>query len=497
MAQIIPFGDPVNDAERLAIAHLRDHLPSNYLVLHNFEIHRGDETFEVDIAVIAPHAVYIVDAKGTHGPIDVSGSKWLPAGRTAFTSPLLKLRGHARALKGIITDTHPARRELHGIFVDAVVLLTAPDAVLNDPAGRDSRDVVTLKKSATLFQDPGRVPGKFSTGILPFQSIILRALQGVAKKRVGPLCFRNWEVAERLTATDVYTEYRAFNAVVGASSGRVRLRVYRADPYLPADEREAQRKRIANAYEALSRMPVHPNILGARDFFATDEEDGYVLVTDDLPGQVLRTYLDKPEMALTLDQKRRVARDLLAALDHAHQYGVIHRNLTPGCILLGTDGTLKLTDFDFARVGASRSHTIANQITDLLDEGYMAPELHGEAKAASPASDTFSAGLILYELFAGQRAFRTPSEIFDQTGVFSQKPSAPRGELSVDFDAWLQNLCTFDPEQRPTARQALEGLDSAFTSAPSVAEPAPIQEPAAESCADRLRQVGAGNSTHE
>lgn len=480
MAQIIPFGDPVNDAERLAIAHLRDHLPNNYLVLHNFEIQRGDETFEVDIAVIAPHAVYLVDAKGTHGTIDVSGPKWYPAGRAAFTSPLLKLRSHARALKGIITDSHPTRRDLHGIYVDAVVLLTATDAILNDPSGRDSKDVMTLKKSAALFQDPARVPSNFGASIAPYQSIILKALQGVARRRTGPLCFRNWEVAERLGGTDVYTEYRAFNAVVGASSGRVRLRVYRADPYLPTDEREAQRKRIGNAYEALSRMRVHPNILGARDFFATDEEDGYVLVTDDLPGQALKMHLDKPELSLTLDQKRRMARDLLSALDHAHQYGVVHRNLTPGCILLGTDGTAKLTDFDFARAGTGRTHTIANQITDLLDEGYMAPELHGEAKAASPASDIFSAGLILYELFTGQRPFASASAVFDRSAVFSQKPSALRSELPADVDAWLQTLCTFDPEQRPSARWALERLESLFVVASKPAESAPAAPPAAE-----------------
>lgn len=480
MAQIIPFGDPVNDAERLAIAHLRDHLPNNYLVLHNFEIQRLDETFEVDLAVITPHAVYLVDAKGTHGTIDVAGPKWYPAGRAAFTSPLLKLRSHAKALKGIITGSHPTRQELNGIYVGAVVLLTAPDAVLNDPSGRDSKDVLTLKRSAALFQDPARVPSKFGASIAPYQSIILKALQGVARKRTGPLCFRNWEVAERLGGTDVYTEYRAFNAVVGASSGRVRLRVYRADPYLPTDEREAQRKRIGNAYEALSRMPVHPNILGARDFFATDEEDGYVLVTDDLPGQALRMHLDKSELSLTLDQKRRVARGLLSALDHAHQYGVIHRNLTPGCILLGTDGTAKLTDFDFARAGTGRTHTIANQITDLLDEGYMAPELHGEAKAASPASDVFTAGLILYELFTAQRAFAGPSDVFDRSGVFAEKPSALKSELPAEVDAWLQTLCTFDLDQRPSARWALDRLGSVFAPSPKPAEPPPAAQPAAE-----------------
>ena len=82
MATVIPIGEPVNDAERIAIAYLRDHLPNGYLIFHNFEIQRRDETFEVDIAVLAPHALYLVDVKGTRGLIDVYGSKWYPEGRT-------------------------------------------------------------------------------------------------------------------------------------------------------------------------------------------------------------------------------------------------------------------------------------------------------------------------------------------------------------------------------------------------------------------------------
>ena len=125
MATVIPIGEPVNEAERQAIAHLRDHLPSSYLVLHNFEIIRDSEAFEVDVAVIAPHAVYLVDVKGTRGLIDVYGPKWYPQGRQPFNSPLAKLRGHAKAVKGIITTSQPGRRDLEDIYVDAAVVLTA------------------------------------------------------------------------------------------------------------------------------------------------------------------------------------------------------------------------------------------------------------------------------------------------------------------------------------------------------------------------------------
>jgi len=469
VAKVIPIGEPVNDAECLAIAHLRDSLPEGYLVLHNFEVVRGSEFFEVDLAVVAPHAVYLVDVKGTRGLIDVYGPKWYPDGRQPYTSPLLKLRSHARTIKGVITDSQPNRRDLQGVFVDGVVLLTSPDAVIQDAGGRDGPNVTTLKKCAAFFQSPSHVKGRFSKNIAPMRSMVLKALQGVARARSDPLRFGSWEVEERLGATDLYTEYRAVNAFAGAAAGTVLLRAYQADPYLPKTEREAQRARISNAYAALSRMPGHAGIIGARDFFPTEAEDRYVLVTEDIPGQALRLHIDKPNLALTLDQKLRVTTDLLTALEHAHKHGVVHRNITPSTILVGADGQTRISGFDFARAGSDRSRTIANEIVDELEPAYLAPELHGEPGAATPSSDIFSVGLVIYELVTGEPPFSSPTEVFDQSGQFATKPSQLRSDLPAGFDGWLQHLCAFDPEERATASKAMTELTKVLRSKESSA----------------------------
>jgi serine/threonine protein kinase len=457
-ATVIPIGEPVNEAERRAIAHLRDRLPKNYLLVHNFELRSGDRVFEVDLAVIAPHAVYLVDIKGTRGLIDVYGPKWYPEGRQPFTSPLMKLRGHAKSLKGIITESQRGRRDLEDIFVDAAVVLAAPDAVIQDPGGRDGPWVTSLAKSAAYFQNAARVPGRFSKNIQSLHSMVLKAIQGVAKPRRGPLVFGNWEVEERLGSTDAFTEYRAHNALIGPRGGQVLLRAYQADPYLPDAERDAQRHRIANAYKALNSMPPHAHILAVRDFFSTEHEDQLILVTEDFPGQALRVHIDKPPLALTLDEKLRVAQELLAALAHCHSHEVVHRNLTTATVLLGKDGHLRLTGFDFARAGTDRSRTIAEAIIDDVDPKYSAPETFREPQNASPASDVFAAGLVLYELFTGQRPFDGPTEVFDQGAVFSVQPSKHRSELSADLDDWLQQLCTFTPDDRPSASEAFAAL---------------------------------------
>ncbi|KPD17346.1 hypothetical protein ADM96_19465 [Burkholderia sp. ST111] len=479
MAKVIPVGQPVNDAERAAIAHLRDRLPESYLLLHNFEIERQGERFEIDLALLTPHALYLIDVKGTRGTIDVYGHRWYPDGRAPYPSPLVKLRGHARTLKGLITQAHPGRRELDDIYVDAAVLLTAPDAHVNDREARDDHQVVRLKDAERYFKDATRIPSRFSRSILAQQSLILHALK-VAKPSTGMPRFGHWQVTEKLGASQSYSEFRAENTFAGGSA---RLRVYQADPYLPDVARKAQLNRIANAYRALSKLPHHPNIIAARDFFSTDDDKSFILILDDAPGQALTVHLARPQLALTLDQKWRVAKDLLAALAHAHMHGVIHRNLTPGAILIGQDGTTRLTDFDFAKPGADRSLTIAEDITDLVERAYVAPEAFREPGAAVAASDLFSAGVVLYELFTGERPFAgEPTTVWDRAGEFLSKPSALRPELNTASDDWLQSLCAFDAQQRPTAALAQASLSAllqpklaaSVSVDPVPVEPAPV-----------------------
>ncbi|MFO6136992.1 nuclease-related domain-containing protein, partial [Pseudomonas aeruginosa] len=208
MAKVIPVGQPVNDAERSAIAYLRDRLPDSYILLHNFEIERQGERFEIDIALLTPHALYLIDVKGTRGTIDVYGNKWYPEGRAPYPTPLGKLRGHARTVKGLVTQAHPGRNELNDIYVDAAILLTAPDAHLIDREQLDSDRVVKLKDAERYFKDATRIPARFSKNILQQQGLILHALK-VVKPASAVQRFGHWEVKEKLGAAQAYSEFRA------------------------------------------------------------------------------------------------------------------------------------------------------------------------------------------------------------------------------------------------------------------------------------------------
>ena len=266
MAKVIAIGQAVNESEREAIAYLRDHLPDSYTVIHNFELRQDRNVFEIDIALLGPHCVHVIDVKGTRGLIDVYGSKWYPEGRAPYHSPLAILRGHAKALKSFICDQHPTDRALGSIHVDAAVLMTAPDAHVQDPGGQDAPAVAYLKKCTTFFKSTGRIPSGRSTDIRAHFGKIRRSIVGRAQPRSAPPSYGNWQVEEKLGGTDRYTEYRAKHTLLGARrGGTARLRVYPVDPYLPQAERERERRRIENAFRAVAMLPgahEHPHRAG-------------------------------------------------------------------------------------------------------------------------------------------------------------------------------------------------------------------------------------------
>ncbi len=458
MARVIPIGQPANDSEREAIAFLRDRLPNSYTIIHNFELRQGVELYEIDIALLTPHGVFVIDVKGTRGLIDVYGSKWYPEGRQPYHSPLAILRKHAKALKSIICDADKANAALRQIYVDATVILTAPDVQLVDPSGTDSYSVTHLSKSAGFFQEINRIPVPFSRDVRQLLAVAERTILGRAKPRSALPCFGNWQVEEKLGGSDRYTEYRARHVLFGdRRGGKARLRLYQADPYLPADERSRQRNRIGNAFRSVASLAGHPNILTVREFFANEGEDRLILVTEDVPGHALRQHIKKASLALTYDQKIAIVRDVLAALDHAHRSEpqVIHRNLTPDAILISQTGRALLTAFEYARAGVDRASTIADQIVDDLDPLYQAPECYREPSKASVSSDLYSAGFVFFELLAGEPPFSSIDDMMNKDGRFAALPSQLKPELPGDLDGWLQKLCAFDPEDRfPSAAVA-------------------------------------------
>ncbi|MEV0586832.1 NERD domain-containing protein [Nonomuraea sp. NPDC050310] len=416
MAQIVGGGRPVNDAERKVIAHLRDHAPDDWLLLHNVEVPRGDDVFEVDLLVLTAHSLVVVDVKGTRGRIEASGMRWFPARSPAYGSPAAKLRGTARALKGLLVAKH---RDLERVYVDSLVVLTSPDARLIDHDGRDRANVTDLPGLIDVLSDVTRVRRGCSPDATPYRTHILEALNAMVRRSTAAPRFGHWEVEEELGGDAKVTEYRAFNATLPGSQ-TVLLRVYQADPMADSASRTAELQRIANAYQSLAGLPAHPNVVRPRDFFAIDDESRFVLVLDDVHGEALHL---RRRVGL------EVVRDMLAGLAHAHAHHVVHRALTPASVLVTDAGRALLTGFDYAKPGP-RSYTVAHELGNVLDVQYVAPEARDRPDLMTAACDVYSAGVI------AQRYLEEPPPVV--LGMLAESPGL-----------------------RPTAAEALAALDGA------------------------------------
>ncbi|MFE0276136.1 protein kinase [Streptomyces sp. NPDC058992] len=464
-ARIVAVGEAVNDAERRVIAHLRDHAPDDWTVLHSVEIPHGNRLFEVDLVVVTGHAVYVIDVKGTRGRIEVDGSRWYPARRAPFRSPVPKLQSHAKQLKTILETAH---LPLSRLWTDALVVLPAPDAILldNTPAQRDTKATVALPNLIERLADATRVPvssGRFDTDISAHHEAIVDTVRGASRAPSGPLRFGSWEVIERLSESqhadgaDVLDEYRAKNALAVQGSGTVRLQVRQADPYAPEAERLRQQKRIGIAYEALGKLPAHPNIVGVRDFFADEDRGVYVTVFDDVPGHALKLHLTGAADPLTADAKLRTIRHVLQGLAHAHSRRIAHRELNPSTILIAQDGRAMLTGFEYAKTAQQRGHTVLKEARQVADPAYLAPECHADPSAMGMASDVYAVGVIGYQLLTGELPF---SSVTEQAGAAGRLPAdgLEHAGVRVELAHWLQTLCASDPAARPSALEALRRL---------------------------------------
>ncbi len=479
MAQVTPIGKPVNEAEIQAIAFFRDNLPDGWRIFHNFELSQGSEVFEIDIAIVASHAVYLVDVKGVRGNVEVFGGKWYPEGRQHYHSPLAKLRMHAGVMSSLLADSNKGVSDMRKVHVQAVVLLTADGVGFSDRTGNEKDDVVDYQSCKKYFADKSKIPHFRISDIRDHHPKIAKAIQGKARAISAPPVFGSWQVEDKLGGCERYAEYRARHNVLGDKTVPVRLRVYKADPLLDADARQEELKRISNAFIAVQHMSPHTNVLAVRDLIQSADGNEITLVTDDISGQVLRQHLHNPSLALTADQKYEVIKGVLAALEHAHQHQVVHRNITPDAVLTTRGGIARLTDFDFARVGQNRSatSTIAHQIEDDINPHYRAPELYAgdqksDPQSATAASDIFSVGVVFYELLTGERPFGKIEELFDATGgKFPEKPSDHNPSLPDGCDEWLQKFCELEaPNRYPGAAIALQALEEML-------EPKPDNDP--------------------
>ncbi len=190
----------------------------------------------------------------------------------------------------------------------------------------------------------------------------------------------------------------------------------------------------------------HPNIV---PIYEVGEQDGQpyfsmrMVEGGDLTHYRAR-YRNDPRAAAEL------VASLADAVHHAHQRGILHRDLKPRNILLDSEGKPQITDFGLAKLlEADGSLTQSGAV--LGTAAYMAPEQARGDNSLTTAVDVYSLGAILYELLTGTPPFRaaTPAETIVE--VLEKEPSSPRS-VDTKIDRDLSTICLKCLEKQPAAR---------------------------------------------
>lgn len=265
-----------------------------------------------------------------------------------------------------------------------------------------------------------------------------RGRRGASRER---LVGRRYRLEERLGTGGTADVWRATDTRT-ADTVAVKL----LHPYLLPDA--SSRERFAAEARSAAELD-HPGIVGPRDVVLGADEAALVL--DYVGGGSLADRLQR-DGALPPREAARITAQVADALAAAHARGVIHRDVTPGNVLLEPDGRARLADFGIARSleGSSAGLTVTGTVMGTLR--YMAPEqLAGEP--ADERTDIYALGAVLYELLAGRPAFDARNPVL----LVDQQRAAPPPIAGVDPALAGVALAALrrDPAERPDSAAAV------------------------------------------
>jgi eukaryotic-like serine/threonine-protein kinase len=232
----------------------------------------------------------------------------------------------------------------------------------------------------------------------------------------------------------------------------------------------------------------HPNIVQVYDAGEAEfdgKETSYI-VMEYIPGGDLKVLIDE-RGRLPGAELARLGDEICAGLAHAHERGVIHRDIKPHNILLDENGHAKVTDFGIARaLDATQATRTGAYLGTAL---YSSPEqLRGQK--ATPKSDVYSLGATLYQAAAGEPPFSgvTPLEIASQHVSRAPTPPRERGaDVSEDLETLILACLAKNPDERPTAEEMRPRLEAEIPFAGATqAQPAAPVAAAASVGADRI-----------
>ncbi len=259
---------------------------------------------------------------------------------------------------------------------------------------------------------------------------------------IGKMLGNRYEIQEKLGGGGMAIVYKARDTFLNRL---VTIKILR--PEFTSDEDFIARfRREAQAVASLS----HPNIVNIHD--VGQEDSIHYLVMEYVRGDNLKNVI-KQKGYLDPMEAVRVAVQISEALDHAHQNNIVHRDVKPHNILITTEGRAKLTDFGIAMEATAA--TITRTDTIMGSVHYLSPE-QARGETATPKSDIYAVGILLYEMLTGKQPYSGDSPIAVALKHIQETPP-PVDEVNPDVPVELAAVVRRAMEKQPELRYRTAG----------------------------------------
>ena len=227
---------------------------------------------------------------------------------------------------------------------------------------------------------------------------------------VGKRLDGRYEVQEIIGVGGMSVVYKAYDNV---DDRIVAVKILK-DEFLQNDDFV---RRFKNESKAIAVMS-HPNIVKVYDV-SFGEKLQYI-VMEYVDGITLKEYIQK-QGAITWNDALYFTTQILRALQHAHDKGIVHRDIKPQNIMLLADGHIKVTDFGIARFSRSETKTLTENAIGSVH--YISPE-QAKGEFTDERADIYSLGVVLYEmLFDVEEVIKNPATTFDYSYFVDEEPT--------------------------------------------------------------------------
>ncbi len=224
------------------------------------------------------------------------------------------------------------------------------------------------------------------------------------------------------------------------------------------------RRRFTNESKAITMLS-HGNIVDVYD--VSLEGDALYIVMEYIDGITLKEYMEKKGQ-LSATEALHFIKQILKGLSHAHERGIVHRDIKPHNILLLKDGTIKITDFGIARLTKFDTQTISDMTIGSVH--YISPE-QASGDRTDERSDIYSVGIILYEMLTGKLPFEADTAVAVALMQVQAQPDLP-SELVLEMPQGLEEIVLKaimkDPAMRYQSAGSVLADIALFESDPSI-----------------------------